>query len=250
LTRSLVVPFAELEPAIETVPLLFKKGIVPMAVEFLELEPITLAEEYLHKRWPTKMGTAHLLIILDASTEEEMDRLSQLVADACLEKGAMTIFSAETPSQQDDVLSIRSKVYEAIKAGTVEILDISIPRSEMARHIRKVGEIARRYDIWLPTFGHAADGNVHTHVMKARYESGRMVPLPEAEWRAKVDKVREELFRDCQLRGGVISGEHGIGLVKKPFLSLSLDEKQIDIMRKIKRVFDPNGIMNPGKIFD
>jgi glycolate oxidase len=250
LTRSLVVPFAELEQAIDTVPLLLKKGIVPMAVEFLEVEPIALAEEYLHLKWPTKMGKTHLLIILDANSEEEMDRLSQVVADICLEKDAMNIFIADTPSRQEEVLSIRSKIYEAIKAGTVEILDISVPRAEIARHVRKVDEIARKYDIWLPTFGHAADGNIHTHIMKARYMNGKMVPVPQSEWRDKVDKVREELFMDCRERGGVISGEHGIGLVKKPFLSLVLDEKQIDLMRSIKKAFDPAGIMNPRKIFD
>ena len=250
LTRSLVVPFAELGPAIDTVPLLLKRGIVPMAVEFLEVEPIVLAEEYLRLKWPTKMGKTHLLIILDANSEEEMDRVSQAVADVCLEKDAMNIFIAETPSRQEEVLSIRSKIYEAIKAGTVEILDISVPRAEIAGHVRKVGEIARKYDIWLPTFGHAADGNIHTHIMKARYMNGEMVPVPVSQWRDKVDKVREEIFQDCRERGGVISGEHGIGLVKKPYLSLVLDEKQIDLMRGIKKVFDPAGIMNPGKIFD
>jgi glycolate oxidase len=250
LTRSLVVPFAELEQAVDTVPLLLKKGIVPMAVEFLEVEPIALAEEHLRLKWPTKMGKTHLLIILDANSEEEMDRLSQAVADICLEKEALNIFIAETPSRQEEVLAIRSKIYEAIKAGTVEILDISVPRAEIARHVRKVDEIARKYDIWLPTFGHAADGNIHTHIMKARYMNGKMVPVPQSEWRDKVDKVREELFRDCRERGGVISGEHGIGLVKKPYLPLVLDEKQIELMRSIKKVFDPAGIMNPGKIFD
>jgi glycolate oxidase len=250
LTRSLVVPFAKLEPAIDTVPLFFKRGIVPMAVEFLEVEPLTLAEEYLHLKWPTKMGKTHLLIILDANSEDEMDHLSQVVADVCVEKDAMNIFIAETPSRQEEVLSIRSKIYEAIKAGTVEILDISLPRAEIARHVRKVDEVSRKYDIWLPTFGHAADGNVHTHIMKARYMNGQMVPVPQAEWRDKVDKVREELFRDCRERGGVISGEHGVGLVKKPFLSLVLAEKEIDLMRAIKKAFDPAGIMNPGKIFD
>jgi len=250
LTRSLVVPFAELEPAIETVPLLLKKGVVPVAVEFLEIEPITLAEDYLRLKWPSKLGKTHLLIILDASSEEEMDRLSQTVADICLEKDALNIFIAETPSRQEEVLSIRSKIYEAIKAGTVEILDISIPRAEIARHVRKVAETARKYDIWLPTFGHAADGNIHTHIMKARYLNGQMVPVPVSEWRDKVDKVREELFQDCRERGGVISGEHGIGLVKKPYLSLVLEEKQIELMRGIKKAFDPAGIMNPGKIFD
>jgi len=250
LSRSLVVPFAELEPAIETVPLLLRKGIVPLAVEFLELEPIALTERFLRKRWPTKLGTTHLFIILDAPTEAEMDRLSQSVADACLEKGALNIFIADTPAKQDEVLTIRSKIYEAIKSGTVEILDISVPRAEVAGHVRRVREVAAEHGLWLPTFGHAADGNVHTHIMKARYEDGEMIPLPEDEWRTKVDPVRDALFRDCRTRGGVISGEHGIGLVKKPYLSLVLDEIQIGLMRRIKKAFDPNGIMNPGKVLD
>jgi glycolate oxidase len=172
------------------------------------------------------------------------------VAEICCEKGAIDVFIADTPSKQDEVLAIRSKIYDAIKAGTVEILDIAVPRAEVAGHVRKVREVAARYGIWLPTFGHAADGNVHTHIMKSRYEGGAMVPVPESEWRAKADAVREELFRDGKARGGVISGEHGIGLVKKPYLSLVLAEKEIEIMRGIKRVFDPRGIMNPGKIFD
>ena len=86
--------------------------------------------------------------------------------------------------------------------------------------------------------------------MKARYENGAMVPVPESEWRPKTDPVREALFRDAKARGGVISGEHGIGLVKKRYLSFVLSEREIEIMRGIKKAFDPRGIMNPGKIFD
>ena len=250
LMRSLVVPFEALEPALETVPLIMKRGIVPLAVEFLEVEPITLTEEHIHKKWPTKLGTTHLLVILDASTDDEMDRLSQGVAEVCCEKGAIDVFIADTPSKQDEVLDIRSKIYDAIKAGTVEILDIAVPRAEVAGHVRKVRDVAAKHDIWLPTFGHAADGNVHTHIMKVRYQGGAMVPVPESEWRPKADPVRQELFRDCKARGGVISGEHGIGVVKKPYLSIVLDEREIELMRGIKKAFDPRGIMNPGKIFD
>ncbi|MBP7707526.1 MAG: FAD-binding protein [Candidatus Aminicenantes bacterium] len=249
-TRSLVVPFDALEPALETVPLIMKRGIVPLAVEFLEIEPIVLTEAHIRKTWPTKLGRTHLLIILDASSDEEMDRLSQAVAEICCEKGAIDVFIADTPSKQEEVLAIRSQIYDAIKAGTVEILDIAVPRAEVAGHVRAVRDIAARTGLWLPTFGHAADGNVHTHIMKARYENGAMVPIPEAAWRDKADGVRREIFEDCRRRGGVISGEHGIGLVKKPYLPLVFDARQIEIMRGIKKVFDPRGIMNPGKIFD
>ncbi len=250
LTRSLVIPFADLDSAIETVPLLIKRKILPMAVEFVERDILAIAEALLKKRWPCREGKTHLLIILDAPSEEEMDRLCQVVAEVCLEKGAIDIFIAETQKRQEEVLEIRSKIYEAIKAQTIEILDIAVPRAEIARHVKKVQEVSRKYGIWLPTFGHAADGNVHTHIMKARLEEGKMIPLEEEEWRPKFDKVREELYEDCRGRGGVVSGEHGIGLVRKPYLSYVLDKTQIDLMRGIKKVFDPDNILNPGKIFD
>ena len=127
--RSLVVPFEALEPALETVPLIMKRGIVPLAVEFLEIEPIIITEEHLRKKWPTKLGKTHLLVILDATTDEEMDRLSQAVAEVCCEKGAIDVFIADTPTKQDEVLAIRSKIYDAIKSGTVEDLDRAPVRS-------------------------------------------------------------------------------------------------------------------------
>jgi len=116
--------------------------------------------------------------------------------------------------------------------------------------VRRVQEVSEKYGIWLPTFGHAADGNVHTHIMKARYKNGEIVPLTEKEWKSKFEKIREELYSDCKERGGVISGEHGIGIVKKPYLSYVLEVKTIGLMKGIKKLFDPNNILNPGKIFD
>ncbi|MDH7513181.1 MAG: FAD-binding oxidoreductase [Clostridiales bacterium] len=249
-TRSLVIPFADIGAAIETVPLLLGRKITPLAVEFIEAEVIRITEEFLRKRWPSRAGETYLLVILDASSEEEMDLLSEAVAEVCLGKGGIDVFIADTPKKQDEVLEIRSKIYEAIKSQTVEILDICIPRAEIAGHVRRVREISKKRAIWLPTFGHAADGNVHTHIMKARCAEGKMIPVPDEEWRAKVDLVRDELYADCRARGGVISGEHGIGLVKKPFLSLVLDDVQIRLMKEIKKLFDPHLILNPGKIFD
>ena len=87
-------------------------------------------------------------------------------------------------------------------------------------------------------------------IMKARCENGRFVAVPETEWRGKIESIREEIFADGPPRGGVISGEHGIGLVKKRYLAESLSPEQIELMKGIKRVFDPDGILNPGKIFD
>jgi glycolate oxidase len=249
-SRSLILPYDELEQAIDTVPDLIGQKILPMAVEFIPREVIKITEEFLRKKWPVTIGSTYLLIILDASSEEEMDKLSADVAEICLSHKALDVFVADSPSRQQQVLEIRSMIYEAIKAQTLEILDIAVPRAEIANHVRRVQEVSEKFGIWLPTFGHAADGNVHTHIMKARCVNGEIIPLPEEEWKSKFDRIREELYKDCKVRGGVISGEHGIGIVKKPYLSYVLEEETVKLMKGIKRLFDPNNILNPGKIFD
>ncbi len=249
-TRSLIIPYENLEKAIDTVPSLFRQKILPLAVEFVPREVIQITEEFLNKKWPSSMGNTYLLIILDASGKEEMDRLSQEVAEVCLASGALDVFVADSEQKQQQVLEIRSKIYEAIKAHTLEILDIVVPRAEIALHVKKIQEVSKKYDIWLPTFGHAADGNVHTHIMKAKFLDGTIIPVKEDDAKRKLDFIRRDLYQDCKERKGMISGEHGIGLVKKPYLSLVLDPEEIVLMKGIKSVFDPNNILNPGKIFD
>ncbi len=248
--RSLIIPYEKLENAIDTVPSLFSQKILPLAVEFVPRELIRITEEFLNKKWPSSIGNTYLLIILDASGREEIDRLSQDVAEVCLASGALDVFVADSEQKQQQVLEIRSKIYEAIKAHTLEILDIVVPRAEIALHVKKIQEVSKKYDIWLPTFGHAADGNVHTHIMKAKFVDGTIVPVPEDEAKRKLDLIRKDLYQDCKERKGMISGEHGIGLVKKPYLSLVLDPEEIVLMKGIKSLFDPNNILNPGKIFD
>ncbi len=249
-TRSLIIPYQRLEEAIESVPFMLSRKILPMAVEFIPREVIQITEKFLKKRWPCIQGEIYLLIILDGSSEEEMDRLSEQVAEIALEKSAIDVFVADSPQKQKLVLEIRSKIYEAIKAETLEILDIIVPRAEIASHFKKVNEVSQKYNIWLPTYGHAADGNVHAHIMKAKYEDGKIIPVPEQEWKGTIDAVRTELYQDCKSRGGMISGEHGIGVVKKPYLSLVLSQDEISLMQSIKKLFDPNSILNPGKIFE
>lgn len=249
-TRSLIVPFDDLQDAIETVPLILKHKIQPLAVEFVPKVVINFTEKMLNKRWPCSEGSTYLLIILDAASDQEMDKLSEEVAEICLEKGAMDVFVADNPQKQEQVLTIRSKIYESIKDRNIETLDIVVPRAEIARHVARVQEVQEKYGLWLPTYGHAADGNVHTHIMSARFADGEMIPLPEDEWKERLEKVRADLYRDCRERGGVISGEHGIGIVKKPYLALVLSDREIALMKAIKLVFDPHNIMNPGKIFD
>jgi glycolate oxidase len=244
------VPYDDLQEAIETVPRLIQNKILPMAVEFIPREVISITEKLLNKKWPCTQGNTYLLIILDAAGPEEMDRLSEKVAEVCMEYNALDVFVADSPQKQEQVLTIRSKIYESIKNQNIETLDIVVPRAEIARHMQKILEVEKKYGLWLPTYGHAADGNMNTHIMCARYENGQIVPLPEDEWKGELENIRAELYQDCRERGGMISGEHGIGLVKKAYLPYVLEEEEISLMKQIKKIFDPNYIMNPGKIFD
>lgn len=248
--RSLIIPYNTLEEAIDTVPYLIMKKILPLAVEFIPREIIEITEKAIKKKWPVSVGSTFLLIMIDATSDSEIDRISETLAEHCMEKGALDVFVADNPQKQAQVLEIRSKLFEAVRAHALEILDIVVPRAEIAKHFRRVQEISEKYQIWLPTFGHAADGNVHTHIMKARYEEGELIPLPEEEWKPKFEPVREELYRDCQLRGGMITGEHGVGVVKKKYIPFVLSEEEIALMKGIKAHFDPNNILNPGKIID
>jgi len=247
--RTMVIPFNNIEQAIDNVPLIFEKGIVPMAVEFVGLDVIQLTEKHLNLNWPSHQGEVHLMVIVDSPSEDDLSRMTDQIADVVLENGAIDVFVADTKAKQDEVLKIRSEIYEAIKKETVDILDICVPRSEIPGHMRKVQEVAQRYNLWLPSFGHAGDGNIHIHLMRARFENGQMVPVSYEEIKDKLEAARQELFKDAAARGGVISGEHGIGLYKKNYLPLSLEASQIEMMRRIKQALDPQGILNPGKIF-
>ena len=249
---TLVVPYNNLDDAIMTVPEI-RNRVVPMALEFIEHDVIPPAEELLSKKWPCK-GEAYLMIIIDGTSDEEVFGVIETVGNICLKHNAaiqntneLTI--ADNKKKQADVLEMRSNLYSSLKKDTVEVLDITIPPSKIADFVKRVHEISKKYDIWLPTYGHAADGNVHTHLMKINATRGK---LDEAEIEKRRDKyalMRKELHEEAKKLKGIVSGEHGIGFAKKEYLPLFVDTVQIEIMKGIKKVFDPNNILNPGKIF-
>ncbi len=246
---TLIAPFENLENAVGVVPALGKAGILPMAVEFIEVETIKVAEDFLNKKRPCREGRAHLMIILDGSGEDEVLAAAGRIDALCREFGARQVFVADTPKKQKEVLEIRSKIYETIKKYVVEILDIVLPPAEIPAHVERVRQLSREYGMWLPTFGHAADGNVHTLPLRAHYIDGRWQEIPDSEWKAIYPRVRQALHDDAASRGGLVSGEHGIGLLKKEYLEDAVGRNVVDKMRLIKKAFDPNHILNPGKIF-
>jgi glycolate oxidase len=248
-TQTLVVSFAEVGPAVAAVPLLLACGVVPCAVELLERGVLACAERHLNRHWPATRGNASLMLILDGPDEEEVLRQAERVSEVLEGAGALEVLLAESPARQREILELRSLLYEALRPATAELFDICLPRSQIAAHVGFVHELEARHGIRLPTYGHAADGNLHTHFLRATLEDG-VIGEELPGWRELLPVVRRELYADAVARGGVISGEHGIGQAKRAYLAANLGEAAVEAMRAIKKALDPRGILNPGKIFE
>jgi glycolate oxidase len=247
--QTLVVSFADLERALQAVPGLLASGVVPCAVELLEHGVLACAERHLNRRWPATRGRASLMVILDGPDEEDVLRQAERGSAALERAGALEVLLAESPARQREILELRSLLYEALRPATAELFDICLPRSRIAGHVAFVHELEAKHGISLPTYGHAADGNLHTHFLRCALVEGAVgEELPG--WRELLPMVRGELYADAAARGGVISGEHGIGQAKKAYLADNLGAAAVEAMRAIKRALDPQGILNPGKIFD
>lgn len=246
--QTLVAPFPGVGEAIAAVPALLDSGVVPTALEFIEHAVIACAERHLNRRWPAAGGEASLMIMLDGAGEEEVLSQAERAAGVLERGGCGEVLLAENRARQKEILELRSLLYEVLRPLTVELFDICVPRSQIVGHVRFVHELEARLGASLPTYGHAADGNVHTHFLRTTLADGRPgEELPN--WRDLHPQVRAELYADAVARGGVISGEHGIGLAKREFLAGSVGGAAVEAMRAVKRALDPQGILNPGKIF-
>jgi glycolate oxidase len=247
--QTLLAPFETVEAAIGAVPRVLFTGILPCAVEFIEHSVILLSERLLNKSWPSHRGSASLMLILDGRDEQDTLSQAEAVGAALEAAGAMEVLLNDQRERQAEMLEIRSMLYEALKPGTSEGFDICVPRSEIAPHVGFVHRLAQEMGVPIPTYGHAADGNVHSHSLRRTLEQGVFGDeIPG--WREQGALIRKALYEDVVRRGGVISGEHGIGLMKKDFLSMNLGAVHVSVMRSIKRALDPDGLLNPGKIFD
>lgn len=246
-TMTLVVPYETAVSAIESVPPLLNAGIVPIAVEFVEQYTLKFSEELVKKSWPAKQGDASLIIIIDGQDDEALLALAEKISGILEQHGALDVLVAEDRERQAEILEIRSMIYEALRPGTAELFDVCVPRSEIAGHIGFVKELEKREGMRLPTYAHAADGNTHTHALR-RSVSGGVFGDELPGWQEHHLTARREIYADAIRRGGFISGEHGIGLVKRPFMRENLGDDVIAMMASIKRALDPKGILNPGKV--
>jgi glycolate oxidase len=208
---------------------------MPLAIEYVEKDLIEKTARHLGEAWPVKEGNCYLLIIEAESNRDQVLSESLRIAEICKENGSLEPLFAEPRDEQERILRIRSNIYSALKPETADILDVTVPPANIGKLIDAVDEIAKKYNAYLPAYGHAADGNLHVHIMKKG----------EGEGLEYVKNLRNEIYKVGLELGGVITGEHGIGKIRTESLKLHLNEKELELMRKIKKIFDPNNILNP-----
>ena len=239
---SLLVPFPDLSSAIRAVAPVIRSSSVPTAVEFMEREVILAAEQFLARKFPDNSSDAYLLLTFDGASREEIELAYTSAAHICLEAGAIDVFISNTQERNESIWAARGAFLEAIKASTSEMdeCDVVVPRRHVAEFVLFSKELQEKYAIRIRSFGHAGDGNLHIYVLRD--------DLAEQEWKEKLETVFRELYGKARTLGGKVSGEHGIGYAKKPYLADSLDRNALALMAGIKKVFDPNNILNPSKV--
>lgn len=239
---SLLIPFPTLEQAIRTVPLIIKSKSIPTAIEFMQRETIIDAEEFLGKKFPDNQSDAYLLLKFDGNSTEEIETSFDKVAKICLSQGALDILISDTEERNDSIWKARGAFLEAIKASTtyMDEVDVVVPRNKVNEIVEFSHKLQDQVGVRIKSFGHAGDGNLHAYILKD--------DLSEEEWEKRVAIAMEEMYRKANELNGQVSGEHGIGYAKKPYLRESLNPEILSIMGGIKKAFDPKNILNPGKI--
>lgn len=239
----LFAPFMNLQNAIDAVPEILRLKMTPIGIEFMERSIVEIAEKYLDREIPYHQYEAFLMIIMEGESENEIYEYFSKVEEICKQHGAIEAMVPGSERAKRRLLDAREKFYHALKRfAPMEIIDVVVPRSEIAEFVRRVKEISEEYEVPVIVYGHAGDGNVHLHPI--------CVNMNREEWGRRLPHLMSDIYRAGVSLAGAISGEHGIGFNKKAYLSIGTDNALLDIMMGIKRAFDPNNILNPGKIFD
>jgi glycolate oxidase len=240
---DLLVPFDSFQAAASVVSAIIARRIVPTAIEFMERDTVHACQRFLEKELPYAGAAAQLLIQLDGNHKTALDQDCETVADLCLDAGALDVLVAADRPTRDRLWEARRAIIDALnhESPVNHMEDVVVPRAQIPALLRGIRELAERLGVRILCFGHAGDGNVHVTALKDH--------LSDAAWAALVPQARESLYRQALSLGGTITGEHGIGAIRRQYLPLALEEAQIEIMRRIRAAFDPNGILNPGKIF-
>lgn len=240
----MLAPFRDPEAACRAVGAVFRAGFTPSALEFMERDAIDWTLKYVPDI-SISVGDdekAHLLVELDGNREDQLLDESAAIAGVLEAEGAITVHFADSEDHKNRLWKMRRSVAEAVKAHSVyKEEDTVVMRACLPELLRGVKEIGNRYGFRSVCYGHAGDGNLHVNILRG--------DLSDDDWQNKIPEAIREIFRLCKKLGGTLSGEHGVGFVQKTFLAEVQSEIQIKLQKEIKVIFDPSGILNPGKIF-
>ena len=217
---------------------------MPSALEFMERDAIELAQQFtaVHEPVLGPDDAAHLLIEVDGFAQEDLMPQCERILPVLEAHGAGEVLFAESAAEKDALWFLRRRVGEAVKAAsTYKEEDTVVPRGELPALLRKVKTLGREHGFRSVCYGHAGDGNLHVNILRD--------DLDDSTWNETLSVAIRELFEEVVRLGGTLSGEHGIGYVQKNYMDLACSPAQLAVMRGIKDVLDPKGILNPGKVF-
>jgi glycolate oxidase len=238
---TLLALFADIRGAVDAVSALIRRRVVPAALELIDADSLSAIRDHLQQE-VVPAATGAVLIIesdgMQAAVDEEIDR----AAEACRDSGASRVSLAANDDDRDRLWNVRRLLSGALKAtGLLKINhDVVVPRGRVPELFAAIAELRREYQLRIAAFGHAGDGNIHVNLM---------VDPRDAQQRARAREAERRLFEQVVALEGSISGEHGIGFAKAQYIGLELSSEEIALMKRVKTAFDPNGILNPGKIF-
>ena len=241
----MLVPFSKVEKASEAVSAIFRAGFTPSALELMEIDAIKIVSAFVDSNVIplTDDTAAHLIIEVDGNHMETLMSEMEAISELLVTFDCGEIYFADNATQKEELWKLRRRVAEAVKIDgyTIEE-DTVVPRAELPALIKGVKALGLEYNFKSVCYGHAGDGNLHIRIKKEGTANSQEDP--------EIIKSLRALFQLVKKLGGTISGEHGIGLVQKSFMDIVFQDTQLQLMKGIKKVFDPNNILNAGKIFD
>ena len=244
-TAVLLIPFGSAADAVGAFPrVVAQAGILPTAIEFMDRLSVQTVYRFLGEEPPRADIGSMLLIELDGSSREKVDEECEKFGELFLEAGALDVYVGNTPTTERKMWRPRVNLAEAFKTvcPVQSLEDIVVPTALIPELVRELERLALKYDVLIPCYGHAGDGNLHATPVKKP-------EMPMEAWKEKLPLILTELYEVVFRLGGTISGEHGIGSKRASYLPIVMSPGLIALQKRIKQVFDPLNILNPGKIF-